>query len=57
MLLLKRYLRSELDTLLQNNIRFRVIGRMEDLASDVQSELCVAMDRTATPPACCSISR
>jgi undecaprenyl diphosphate synthase len=47
MLLLKRYLRSELDTLLRNNIRFRVIGRMEDLASDVQSELCVAMDRTA----------
>ena len=47
MLLLKRYLRSELDTLLRNNVRFRVIGRMEDLASDVQSELCVAMDRTA----------
>ena len=47
MLLLKRYLRSELDTLLRNNIRFRVIGRMEDLASDVQSELCLAMDRTA----------
>src|SRR5947209_20380640 len=27
MLLLKRYLRSELNTLLDNNIRFRVIGR------------------------------
>ena len=47
MLLLKRYLRSELDMLLRNNIRFRVIGRMEELAPDVQHELCVAMDRTA----------
>ena len=47
MLLLKRYLRSELDTLLRNNIRFRVIGRLEDLAPDVQSELRTAVDRTA----------
>src|SRR5918993_1741361 len=31
MLLLKRYLRSELKTILANNIRFRVIGRMEEL--------------------------
>ena len=37
--LLKRYLRSELDTLLRNNIRFRVIGRMEELPPDVQDEL------------------
>src|ERR1700675_747879 len=29
MALLKRYLRSELDTLLGNNIRFKVIGRPE----------------------------
>src|ERR1044071_9027026 len=29
MLLLKRYLRSELSTLLRNDIRFRVIGRTE----------------------------
>ena len=36
MMLLKRYLRSELNTLLRNNIRFNVIGRMEDLAPDVQ---------------------
>src|ERR671914_3005737 len=28
MLLLKRYLRSELNTLLRNNIRFGVLGRM-----------------------------
>src|SRR5919205_4052542 len=47
MLLLKRYLRSELNTLLRNNIRFRVIGRMEDLAADIQDELHVAMERTS----------
>ena len=32
MRLLKRYLRSELNTLLRNDIRFRVIGRMEELS-------------------------
>ena len=32
MMLLKRYLRLELNTLLRNNIRFRVIGRAEELA-------------------------
>src|SRR6187551_556759 len=48
MLLLKRYLRSELNTLLKNNIRFRVIGRVEELASDIQEELQAATDRTAT---------
>jgi undecaprenyl diphosphate synthase len=47
MLLLKRYLRSELNTLLRNNIRFRVIGRIEGLAPDIQDELRQAMDRTA----------
>ena len=47
MMLLKRYLRSELKTLLTNNIRFRVIGRMDDLADDIQDELRAAMDRTA----------
>src|SRR3954447_26254624 len=47
MLLLKRYLRSELNTLLKNNIRFRVIGRMEELGRDVREELTTAMDRTA----------
>ena len=47
MLLLKRYLRSELNTILANNIRFRVIGRMEELAGDVQDELRLAFDRTA----------
>ena len=47
MVLLKHYLRSELNTLLRNNIRFRVIGRMEDLAPDIQRELRDAEARTA----------
>jgi len=47
MLLLKRYLRSELETLLSNNIRFRVIGRQDELPPDVQSELDAGIARTA----------
>ena len=47
MMLLKRYLRSELKTLLTNDIKFNVIGRMEHLAPDIQDELRAAMDRTA----------
>ena len=47
MLLLKRYLRSELQTLLTNDIRFRVIGRLEELPRDVQDELNDAIERTA----------
>ena len=47
MMLLKRYIRSELGTLLENNIQFRVIGRAEDLAPDVQHELQIGVDRTA----------
>jgi undecaprenyl diphosphate synthase len=48
MSLLKRYLRLELNTLLRNNIRFKVIGRFEELAPDVRSELKAAEDRTAS---------
>ena len=48
MLLLKRFLRAELDTLLANNIQFRVIGRTDELAPDVQGELRLAADRTAS---------
>jgi undecaprenyl diphosphate synthase len=48
MSLLKRYLRLELNTLLKNNIRFRVIGRFDELSPDVQSELKAAEDKTAT---------
>ena len=47
MLLLKRYLRSELKTLLRNDIRFKVIGRVEDLGRDVQGELRDAEQKTA----------
>ncbi len=45
--LLKRYLRSELDTLLRNNIRFQVMGRMGELPDDVQEELRRGMENTA----------
>ncbi|HEY7057056.1 MAG TPA: polyprenyl diphosphate synthase, partial [Vicinamibacterales bacterium] len=48
MMLLKRYLRLELNTLLRNDIRFRVIGRSEDLAPDIQGELAAAEEKTAT---------
>ncbi len=47
MMLLKRYIRLELATLNKNNIRFRVIGRSEELAADVQDELEVGIRRTA----------
>ncbi len=47
MRLLKRYLRSELETLLANDIRFQVIGRMEELSPDIQDELRAAIERTA----------
>src|SRR4030081_431924 len=46
MMLLKRYIRLELSTLLQNNIQFRVIGRPEDLAPDVQHELGIGIRQT-----------
>jgi undecaprenyl diphosphate synthase len=48
MLLLKRYIRLELGTLLKNNIRFRVIGRSEELPLDVQRELDLGIAKTAT---------
>ena len=47
MMLLKRYIRLELGTLLKNNIRFRVIGRAEELAPDVQHELEIGIQQTA----------
>jgi undecaprenyl diphosphate synthase len=46
MMLLKRYVRLELSTLLKNNIRFRVIGRDEELAPDVRHELEVGVRQT-----------
>ena len=47
MMLLKRYLRSELSTLLKNDIRFKVIGRSEELAPDILQELHAAEKKTA----------
>jgi undecaprenyl diphosphate synthase len=47
MMLLKRYIRLELSTLNSNNIRFRVIGRSEELAPDVQDELELGIQQTA----------
>jgi undecaprenyl diphosphate synthase len=46
MMLLKRYLRLELSTLLKNNIRFQVIGRPEDLSPDVRHELDIGARQT-----------
>jgi undecaprenyl diphosphate synthase len=47
MMLLKRYLRLELSTLLKNNIRFHVIGRAEELSPDVRHELDIGARQTA----------
>jgi undecaprenyl diphosphate synthase len=46
--LLKQYLRSELDALLRNSIRFRVVGRADELAPDIREELARAEERTAS---------
>ena len=45
--LLKEYLRRELKTLEDNNIRFAVIGRMEELPESVVEELKFGIERTA----------
>ena len=47
MLLLKEYLRKELQTLQDNNIRFVPIGRVEGLDPSVQRELRYAQEQTA----------
>jgi undecaprenyl diphosphate synthase len=46
MMLLKRYIRLEIGALNKNNIRFRVIGRIDDLAPDVQTELELGIRQT-----------
>lgn len=46
MMLLKQYLRLELSTLMKNDIRFQVLGRLPELPSDVVSELEGGMERT-----------
>jgi len=47
MMLLKEYLRKELATLMDNNIRFTAIGRVDGLDPSVQRELRYAEDQTA----------
>ena len=47
MTLLKRYLRLELGTINRNNIRFKVIGRNDELSKDVLQELDAGQEATA----------
>ncbi len=47
MSMLKRYLRSELEEVHRNNIKFQAIGKLEGLGTDVQSELKMAMEKTS----------
>ena len=47
MTLLKRYIRLEIGALHKNNIRFRAIGRIEELSEDVQNELELGTRHTA----------
>jgi len=44
--LLKEYVRKELDTLIRNNIRLSVLGRMGDLSDSVQQELRRSLEAT-----------
>jgi undecaprenyl diphosphate synthase len=46
MMLLKEYLNREIDNLHRNNIRFRVIGRIEGLDASVRNEIEKAIQRT-----------
>ena len=47
MRLLREYLRKELDSLVRNDIRFQVIGRMHELSPTVQEELRRGMEVTS----------
>jgi len=47
MALLKEYIKRELETLVKNNLRFRPIGRINELDQSVQRELRRAVDGTA----------
>ncbi len=48
MSLLKEYIRRELQRLIDADIRFRAIGRVEELAPDVRRELVSAMEKTSS---------
>lgn len=45
--LLKEYLKREFRTLVENDIRFRVVGRMDGLDATVQQALTMALEATA----------
>jgi undecaprenyl diphosphate synthase len=47
MALLREYLKKELQTLMDNNIRFKVIGRMDELPASAQKELTRGLEATA----------
>jgi undecaprenyl diphosphate synthase len=47
MQMLKLYLKKELKTVHNNNIRFQAIGHIEGLSTDLQKELAAAMNYTA----------
>ncbi|MDP6178844.1 MAG: polyprenyl diphosphate synthase, partial [Desulfatiglandales bacterium] len=47
MKLLKRFLKSELDEMLENGIRFQTIGRTEKLPEDVQKILYETIEKTS----------
>lgn len=47
MQMLKRYIRSDLNEVHGNNIKFQAIGKLEELAEDVQKEIAAAMQKTA----------
>jgi undecaprenyl diphosphate synthase len=46
MMLLKEYIRCDLDTVLKNNIRFQAIGRIQDLEESVRKEIQRAAETT-----------
>jgi undecaprenyl diphosphate synthase len=47
MSMLKRFLRSELEEVRRNNIRFQAIGDIAGLSPDVQKEIAFGMEKTA----------
>jgi undecaprenyl diphosphate synthase len=47
MQMLKHYLRSELDEINRQNIRFQAIGKIEELDKSVQKEISAATEKTA----------
>jgi undecaprenyl diphosphate synthase len=46
MMLLKEYIRCELDTVHKNNVRFQAIGRIQDLEESVRKEIQRAVETT-----------